>query len=181
MNRAMVLRSMGRDGRDALRFKRNEGIALVASGSGLAGTGVFADVTDEVNRLNAEIVAMTNDMTSQVAGNQTLANWYTATWIPFLQSWRAFAVKHQHWYNNMFLASWHDVNEYRDRALKLQTIAKGVGFQFGADVAPVREDAFAKLASPLGAGLTALGEILKAALYVAIGVGAILLITRFKK
>lgn len=179
MNRQMVLRSMGRDAR--LRFKRNDAMEVITSGSGLAGTGVFADVADEVTRLDAEITAMTNDMTSQVAGNQTLATWYTDTWIPFLRSWNEFASRHKHWYHNMWLAAWHDVNEYRNRALALQGVAKGIGFQFGADVAPVREDAFQRLATPLGGALTALGEIIKAALYIGIGVGAIVLILRFKK
>jgi len=116
-------------------------------GAGVLGTGVFANVPDEVNQLDAEIAAANTEMFNQLGDLSTpLGQFYTTAWKEFQDAWAEFADKHQHWYNNMWLSAWHDVQDFRRRFVQMHNQARELGAHFvGPDPTPPKDDDISSL------------------------------------
>lgn len=151
-------------------FRKQGAYAVGVRGAGVLGTGLFSNVPDEVNQLNAEITALNTEMFNQLGDlNTPLGEFYTTAWKQFQEAWQEFADKHQHWYNNMWLSAWHDVQDFRRRFIQMRKQAEGVGYHFvSPEPTPVKEDDVSKLA-----------DFLKTLLWVAIIFGGGYLLVKF--
>lgn len=129
---------------------------LQVGGSGIAGTGVFANVPDELDRMAGEMAAFQREMSQEISkGNSKLGEFYIAQWVPFWDAFSSFYDKHQHWYNNLFLSSWHDTNEYRERFIAIVEASKKL-FTPALTPTPVRQDAFQQAGGTIS---NAIGEV----------------------
>lgn len=147
--------------------------------SGIAGTAIFSDVPEESDRLNVEIDSFTKEMTGQIfhadgSRDQVLNDWYAAYWVPFLAGWNTWRDKHSHWYRNMFMSAWHEVQEYRARFIALHDAAKVVGFKTTVDPTPVRKDAFRGVYDDVGNKITSVGDQIWSMIKIIVYAGAII-------
>lgn len=172
----------------------NRGVKV--GSSGLAGTGVFADVKDEVNKTDSEVEAMHKELWSAIPAPQepnkyTVANTFSPweltdwtieqrsdpklqfvinVWAQFYRDWQDFKKKHEHWYHNMFLSAWHGVADFRQRLLAMYQASKLLGFDLKLpEPQPIPPDAIAALGSDIKGTFTSIWDMARLLVYVAIG------------
>ena len=127
-------------------------------------------IRDQVNALNAEIMAHDRDIAKQAGlpgfggePNPELENWWRANWIPFMESWSRFRNEHQSWTSNLWGSTLESVNGFRNRLIDMRKAAEKAGFEFGAATPrPPEEGWMADLAS----GIAGIGRFVRNVVYV---------------
>lgn len=152
--------------------------------SGIAGTGVFSDVPEEADRLGSEIEAFTKEMIAQIyhsdgSRDQVLNDWYASNWVPFLNEWNQWKDKHSHWYHNMFLSAWHEVNEFRARFIMLHDAAKRTGFATAIEPTPIRRDAFQQVGDAFQRAIDQVWSLVKIVVIAGVIIIGIVFVSRY--
>lgn len=103
-----------------------------------------AEVSEEVARLHAEMMAFGQELRTQLFGPTDsgfdqllpgqppeLAEWYRLVWRPFVNDWLSFHAWHDDsfWQNLPLSGSWDKVQEFRKKFIDLDREARAHGFR----------------------------------------------------
>jgi hypothetical protein len=114
-------------------------------GSGIAGTGILANLKDAIRQTRGDIETFRNMVYLKAypdtkdptyPGDKKAQDFYSGAIGPFIDDWNEFEKNHTHfpdkfWDNFIFfggLSTWHSLNEYRKRLQDLYTSAVSQGF-----------------------------------------------------
>lgn len=159
-------------------------------GSGLGGTALFANIPDGIQQTNSDVETFRNEVFTSAGFGESyvpnaIGNYYVDVVIPFLKDWNQFAYKHTHGWSkfldNFFLgpgpATWHSLNEYRQRLLDMRNAAeKLMTFNAPKPAGPNVDSAQQALNKAADAGAE-IWDILKYVIIIgaiAIGVGVVI-------
>jgi hypothetical protein len=114
-------------------------------GSGLAGTGVLANLKDAIRMTRGDVESLRNQLflnafpdtkDPRYPGDKKAQDFYAGTLGPFIDDWNQFESVHtsmpdKFWDNFIFfggISTWHSLNEYRKRLLDIYNSAVAQGF-----------------------------------------------------
>ncbi len=148
----------------------------IIAGGGQLGTAFLADMKGEVLSIDSEIEGYRRDIELFIKrhpDNVRLLDYYNGQLVPFYIRWKAFALEHSHWYNNMWMSSYYSALDFRERLGQLVAGAIALGYNTPTvPTAPKSNDLYKALDAGKNA-LTSVWGTLKYIIWIAIGVLAV--------
>lgn len=113
-----------------------------------------AMIRDEIERIHAEWLATSKDITREVeaAGGypetglqdrpdsaEPYVRFYADVWSPAYQGWEAFRNSHQSWTSNLWGDTWDEAQVWQEALIKIRDKARKVGYKLAYSMEPVKQ------------------------------------------